>query len=254
MPAISRRSAPPLTLRSAVSHSHPPVPEPSAPWPRAALFDLDGTLIDSAPDIAASVNTLLARHALGPLTLDQVKSMIGHGIEKTVERAFAACGRPMSPADLAARNAEMVDIYADNLTNLTVLMPGAREAIESLHRQGVRLAVATNKPQRASEIVLGHFGLTPFLDCAIGGDTGVKKKPAPDILLAALERLGVEAREAVMVGDSGADVESAKAAGIVAVAVRGGYVHAPIESLGADAVIASLHQLPEALEEFRKER
>lgn len=223
-------------------------------WPRAVLFDLDGTLVDSAPDIAASVNTLLARHALGPLTLEQVKSMIGHGIEKTVERAFGACGKPLTPGDLAIRNAEMIDIYADNLTNLTVLMPGAAEAVEALRGHGVQIGVATNKPQRPTELVLDHFGLTPLVGCAIGGDAGVNKKPAPDILLAALDRLGVEPWDAVMVGDSGADVQSARGAGILSIAVRGGYAHAPIESLGADVVIDSLDQLREAIERLGRDR
>ena len=224
---------------------------PHPDWPRAVLFDLDGTLIDSAPDIAASVNILLARHALGPLSIEQVISMVGHGIEKTVERAFAACGQPLTRADLALRNAEMVDIYADNLTKLTALNPGAREAVEALHAAGVRLAVATNKPQRATETVLDHFGLTRLIDCAIGGDAGAQKKPAPDILLAALERLGFEAWDAVMVGDSGADIESARAAGIASVAVRGGYSNVPVESLGADVVIDTLNDLNLALSALR---
>ena len=223
-------------------------------WPRAVLFDLDGTLIDSAPDIAASVNILLARHGLGPLSVPSVTAMVGHGIEKTVERAFAAVGRPLTREALAARNAEMVDIYADNLTRLTVLTAGAREAVETLHTEGIRLGVATNKPQRATEIVLGHFGFLPFLDSIIGGDAGVQKKPAPDIPLASLERLGVEPWDAVMVGDSGADVDSAKAAGIAAIAVRGGYSNAPIESLGANVVIDSLTSLQDALDSIRRER
>lgn len=223
-------------------------------WPRAVLFDLDGTLIDSAPDIAASINILLARHGLGPLTLAEVISMVGHGIEKTVERAFAACGHPLSAAEQAARNAEIVDIYADNLTNLTVLMPGAQEAVDWLHGDGVRLGVATNKPQRAAETVLEHFSLTALMDCVIGGDAGVAKKPAPDILLAALDRLGVEPWDAIMVGDSGADIQSAGAAGIVSVAVRGGYSNLPVETLGADVVIDTLDDLRHAIGRLRNER
>jgi len=221
-------------------------------WPRAVLFDLDGTLIDSAPDIAASVNTLLARHRLGPLTVPEVTAMVGHGIEKTVERAFAAVGHPKNSRELAVLNSEMIDIYADNLTNLTVLMPGAREAVEALHARGVRLGVATNKPQRATEIVLDHFGLTRFVDCVIGGDAGVKKKPAPDILLASLERLGADPWDALMVGDSGADVDSAKAAGIAVAVVRGGYANVPAETLGADVVIDSLAELDAAIAELQR--
>lgn len=219
--------------------------------PRAVLFDFDGTLIDSAPDIHAATNLLLARQGLGPLTLPQVKSMIGHGVRKLVERAYAACGRPLDDAALDAEFATMMEIYFSHLTVLTRLMPGAREAVDALRADGVALALVTNKPQRFSEAILDHFGLLDAFGAVIGGDAGYVKKPAPDMLLAALERLGVAAGEAAMIGDSGADVESARAAGLPVVIVEGGYTTVPAVELGADAVVASLSDVASALRELR---
>ena len=223
-------------------------------WPQAILFDLDGTLIDSAGDIRAAVNELLARHGLGPLSLDDVKGMIGQGVKVTVDRAFRACGRTLDGEGLERENLVMHDIYADHLTDFTQPMPAAAETLEQLHEEGVRLGVATNKPQRAAETVLDHFGLTRHLGAVVGGDAGVAKKPAPDILNAALERLGAEPWNAVMVGDSISDVTSARSAGMSVVVIRGGYTPVPVEELGADRVLESLDELPEALAALRPPR
>src|SRR4051812_15070573 len=142
-------------------------------WPRAVLFDLDGTLIDSAPDIAAAANELLGRHGLGPLTLDQVVSMIGNGTRKLTERAFAATSGPLSPDALDERYAEMLEIYGRHLTGVTTLLPGAAELVAELRRQGARLGIVTNKPQRFIETILEHFGLAGDFDVVIGSDAGV---------------------------------------------------------------------------------
>lgn len=211
------------------------------------LFDLDGTLIDSAPDIAAAVNELLARRDLGPLSLGDVTSMIGRGVEILIERAFAASGDPLSPADLKREHMEMMEIYARHLTGATTLMPGAGQMLEQLNDEGVALGLVTNKPQRFIETILDFFRLSPLFGVAIGGDSGVAKKPAPDMLLAAMEELSTEPRNTVMVGDSTSDVEAARAAGVQVVLVRGGYSNVPIDRLGADRVIDGLVALPGAL-------
>ena len=133
----------------------------SAPnWPRAVLFDLDGTLIDSAPDIAAAVNELLSHSNRGPLTLAEVTSMIGNGVEKLVERAFAATGGALAPAALRREQMAMVDVYANHLTELTVPMPGAIDVLETLHGDGTLLGLVTNKPQRFIETILDHLGMS----------------------------------------------------------------------------------------------
>jgi phosphoglycolate phosphatase len=225
--------------------------ETSFRLPKAILFDLDGTLIDSAPDIASAVNELLDGRGLPPLTLAQVKSMIGNGIEKLVERAFAASGRPLSKTALDEANREMAPIYRRHLTRWTRPMPGAVEALARLHVAGIRLGVATNKPQVATREILLHFGLLERLGAIVGGDAVTRKKPAPDALLLALEQLRTEPHEALMVGDSITDVEAARAAGLPVAIIRGGYTQIPADELGADLVCDSLLDLPAALNGVR---
>jgi phosphoglycolate phosphatase len=223
----------------------------SLAFPKAIIFDLDGTLVDSAPDIGAAVNELLATRHLPPLSLAQAKSMIGHGVKKLVERAFTASGMPLYGAALEQANRDMAPIYRRHLTKLTTLMPGAKETVAHFHVAGVALGVATNKPQLATREVLLHFGFTDQLGAIVGGDAVSHQKPAPDSLFLALERLRVEPADALMVGDSSADVGAARAAGMAVVLVRGGYTQVPVEELGADMVCDSLLDLPTALQGLR---
>ncbi|TKT69377.1 phosphoglycolate phosphatase [Aquamicrobium sp. LC103] len=218
------------------------------PFPKAVLFDLDGTLIDSAPDIAAAVNELVARHRLPPFAVEKVGTMIGDGMPKLVERAFAAANMPLEGPALDEAIREMMPIYLSHLTGESRPMPGAREALAHLRANGIATAVATNKPEKAANEVLSHFGLAGMLATVVAGEAVARKKPAPDALLLALERLGVPPSKALMVGDSKADVGAARAAGMPVVIVRGGYTQTPPEELGADLVCASLLDLPAALE------
>ena len=220
-------------------------------WPRAVLFDLDGTLIDSAPDIAAAVNELLALSGRGPLSVAAVTSMIGNGVEKLVERALNATGDALTPQALEHEQAAMLNIYARHLTGLTTLLPGVREALDGLQRNGIRLGLATNKQQRFIEAIFEHFGLASLFDVVIGGAPGIVKKPAPDILIAAMQQLSVTPADTVMVGDSISDVEAARAADVRSVIVRGGYTSVPVEQLGADIVIDDMTGLAAALESLK---
>lgn len=219
--------------------------------PRAILFDLDGTLINSAPDIAAAVNELLAGSDLPPLSVDQVKAMIGGGVKKLIERAFAASGAPLLASALEEANRAMAPIYRRHLTGLTKLMPGVREILTHFHLNGTAMGVATNKPQLATREILLHFHLTEYLGAIVGGDAVTHLKPAPDALLLALDQLGVEPTDALMVGDSSSDVGAARAAGMPVVLLRGGYTQIPVEELGADLVCDSLLDLPSAMQRLR---
>ena len=220
-------------------------------WPKAVLFDFDGTLIDSALDIHAATNMLLARDGLAPLPLEDVKAMIGEGTRKLVERAFAAAGRPLDTVALDDKYAQMVPLYAANLTTLTQLMPGTTEALAALHRDGIAMALVTNKPDFAIAEILEHFGITHYFPVIVGGDSGVPHKPAPDMLFLALSKLGVQAADAVFVGDSPADARSAQAAGMKLVLVEGGYSREPLPSLGADVVLRDLGELEAAMPSLR---
>ena len=221
-------------------------------WPQVILFDLDGTLIDSAPDIAAAVNRLLAEDGHASLTLDEVRSMIGNGVKKLVERAYAARGITLEGAALEETTNRMMAIYGDHLTVETVLMPGAGEILAAYHKARVKLGVVTNKPEAFTRTILEHFGLSEIVDVVVGGDTGPERKPAPDMLNHALAQTGFTASRALMVGDSPADIGAAKAAFMASVAVRGGYTNVPVEELGADIVIDSLSELPAAIEQLKQ--
>lgn len=213
----------------------------------ALLFDLDGTLVDSVPDIAAATNLLLDSEGHAALEVDEVRRMIGHGIPKLVERALAARGRTLDAEALAVLVARMMDFYGDNLTGRTSLLPGAMEVLAEGAASGLGLAVVTNKPEGFSRTILAHFGLDAVVPVVVGGDTCAARKPEPDMLLHAAAQLGAVPATTVMVGDSGADVGSARAAGMKVVLVRGGYTAVPVEELGADLVIDRLDHLFGAL-------
>lgn len=216
-------------------------------WPKALLFDLDGTLIDSVPDIAAAVNELLGSYGIESLAVDDVREMVGEGVRKLVERAFAARDVELDTAGLDERHVRMMGIYGKHLTNRTELMPGARALLERCHAAGMKLALVTNKPEGFSRTILDHFGFSDWFGAVVGGDTGPERKPAPDMILYAANMLGVAARDCVMVGDSPADIDSAKNAGIRSIAVRGGYSRVPVEDLGADVLVDTLADVEAAL-------
>jgi len=219
-------------------------------WPKIVLFDLDGTLIDSAPDLRASTNILLSENNFGPLTLDQVRSMIGNGVAKLVERAFAASGETLDDGQVNTHTDRMMSIYSKHLTVETRLMNGAVEALQHCKAIEAATGVVTNKPETATRSILAHFDLTDDINVVVGGDTGPMRKPAPDMLLHAVAQLGLSCSDALMVGDSPADIDAAKAADIRSIAVRGGYTNVAAEDLGADIVIDSLSELVGAIQEM----
>jgi phosphoglycolate phosphatase len=219
-------------------------------WPRAILFDFDGTLIDSAPDLRTSVNIVLAQDKLGPVDVEAVRAMIGNGIRKLVERAYEACGQALESRDLDDREVAMTRVYAEHLTDDTFVYPGVSEALVMARERGIKCAVVTNKPIAATFAILSHFGLADSFCAVIGGDQNIPRKPAPDPLWAALNELDVACADAVMVGDSVADVTAARAAGVAVIAVAGGYSKIPADALNADKAIASLNDLSDALSQW----
>ena len=221
-------------------------------WPQAVLFDLDGTLIDSVPDLTTAVNDLLAIEDLPPLTRDEVRLMVGNGVRKLVERAFTARDVVLEGDGLDGMTNRMMTIYGRCLTDETVLMPGAEMLVTAYARAGVKIGVVTNKPEAFSRSIIEHFGLADSVHVIVGGDTGPARKPAPDMLHHALDQLGYGAHRALLVGDSPADINAAKAVPMASIAVRGGYTAVPVDELGADIVIDSLSEVPQAIERLKE--
>jgi phosphoglycolate phosphatase len=215
----------------------------------AILFDLDGTLVDSLPDLAAGVNALLRE--LGRPALDDaaVARMIGDGVPTLVERALAASGVRDIP--LSAAIARFRALYEADPLRLTRPYPDVPAVLQILTREHRPLAVCTNKVQQATRAVLDGLGLAPFFAEVVGGDLLPRHKPDPAQLLFALERFGIAPAQAVMVGDHRNDVLAARAAGTSVIFARYGYGLATLRELVPDAVIGSFAELPQALRALR---
>nr|WP_281431732.1 phosphoglycolate phosphatase [Rhodomicrobium vannielii] len=220
-------------------------------WPRAVVFDLDGTLIDSAPDITHALNTATGKRGLAPFAVDEVKAMVGGGVPTLVERALIARGLPHP--DITPVVQDFIVAYRENLTTHTKIYPGARELLEQLKAEGRNLGLCTNKHHAATLAILQKLDLAKYFNCVIGEREGQPRKPNPGPLLDVLTALDVSACCAVMVGDSEADVECAKAAGVRSVVVTFGYSRTAPELLGGDALISSLGELPQALGSMRSD-
>ncbi len=219
------------------------VPVPS-PRRDTLLVDLDGTLVDSAPDLAAALNDLLAESQVEPLPLERVKTMVGEGARKLVERAAEARGLTGDSELLVAR---FLALYAGRLTGETRPYPQAAESLAALKERGWRLALCTNKPVGFSRTILESLELAALFEAVAGGDSFAVRKPDPEHLRLTLEPLGLPLARAVMLGDGSADLEAAAAAGIPAIWCRFGYGGARAAGLPRAAEIDGFEALPETL-------
>jgi phosphoglycolate phosphatase len=215
----------------------------------ALLFDLDGTLVDSVPDLAAAANRLLAELGHAPLDPKEVAGMVGDGVAKLVERVLAARGAQEIAADEAVRR--FVALYEADAATLTRPYPGVEAGLEALAASGFRFAVCTNKIEQATRVVLEGVGLARFFPVMLCGDSLETRKPDPGLCLAALARLGVAPEAAAMIGDHRNDVLAARGAGIAAIFARYGYGLATLGNLRPDAMIDRFDELPGALEGLR---
>jgi phosphoglycolate phosphatase len=208
---------------------------------RAVLFDLDGTLVDSAPDIAFAVNTVMAREDIAPHSVDVVRSLIGEGIHRLVEKAYALQHRSLRLDDLNARTAEFAALYESNIANETRPYPGVVSGLDLLKQRGIKTAVVSNKAHHLTEHLLRELHLFHRLDVVLGAKDALPKKPAPDMLYYAMRELSVSADETIFVGDSIADVRAAGAAQLPCLLIDGGYTIEPAAALGAWQTTSDFH-------------
>jgi len=224
-------------------------PDRGPDWPRAVVFDLDGTLIDSIGDIADALNATLATRGLSALPEERIKQMVGAGVPELVRRGLSAHG--VDAADVEPFVRELVERYSAQPAARTRLYDGARELLGALRDAGVKLGVCTNKPQGITELVLDELGIAAHFGAVVGTTPDLPRKPDPAMLRAALDRLDIPVLDAVMIGDSASDVGAARALGVPVIVLRSGYGKEAADTLGADMVIASLTQAQSAIDALR---
>ncbi len=216
-------------------------------WPTLALIDLDGTLVDSVPDMCVAANLMLADLGFEPVSRERLQGYVGNGIERLIHRCLTGQldGIAATRSFTAARKL-LFGYYAIHNGRHSHLYPGVREGLEQLREHAIILCCVTNKGARFSEQLLEHFGIRECFSLLVAGDTLAHRKPHPAPLLHAAHTLKVPLTNCLMIGDSIHDVAAARAAGMPVVAVSYGYNHGrDIRDADADAVIERLDQLAE---------
>ena len=210
------------------------------------VFDLDGTLVDTAPDLIGTLNVLLAEEGLTPLPLAEARPLIGQGARRMIERGFQAAGVPLEAQRLEALFARFLIHYRAHLADQSRPFPGCVAALDALRAQGATLAVCTNKRTDLSVALLSALGLMDRFAAVIGGDLPPAIKPDPRHLMMAVDAAGGTLARTVMVGDAAPDAGAARAAGTKLILVSFGYTETPVEELAPDLLIDHFDELPAA--------
>jgi phosphoglycolate phosphatase len=220
--------------------------------PRIVVFDLDGTLVDTAPDLIAALNHVLARDGIAPLPLASARNMIGAGARKLIERGLEVAGRDVSADELNRMMGDFIDYYAAHIADASRPFEGLEDALDELSGRGYRFAVCTNKLEWLSKLLLDRLGMSARFAAICGADTFGVAKPDPAILQQTLARAGGHTSTAVMVGDAGPDVGVARRASVPVIGVTFGYTDVPIAELKPDRLIGHMRELPAAVESLMK--
>lgn len=208
------------------------------------IFDLDGTLVDSAPDLADALDTLLVERGLAPVGLDTARQMIGHGMAELVRKGLLSRGQTPPPAELTAATARFLHHYNAHLSRKSRLYPGATDAVAALRQGGWRLVVCTNKLEASARALLQDLDLLRAFALVAGPDTFGVAKPDPQHLLRCLPDLPRDRHPAVVVGDSEVDISAARAASLPVIAVRRGYARRPLHEMAPDRIAEDFGQVP----------
>ena len=215
--------------------------------PPIAVFDLDGTLAETAGDLIGTLNVILAREGLAPLPLEKARDLLGAGARALIRRGFQAAGEPLEPARLDALFEDFLEHYGAHLADHSHLHEGVAAALDALEARGFRLAVCTNKVEAHAVALLAALGLGARFAAIVGKDTFPYSKPDPRHVTATVEAAGGDPARAVMIGDSRSDIDAARAAGIPVVGVTFGYTAVPMRDLAPDRLIDHFDALPEAV-------
>lgn len=210
------------------------------------VFDLDGTLVDTAPDLVATLNAVLAREGYGPVAFAEARMMIGGGVRHMLTRALARHGIAVEPLELDRLFGDFIPHYAAHIADQSRPFPGLEQALDRLAAQGDRFAVCTNKLEHLSVQLLEQLGLAGRFVAICGQDTFGIPKPDPELLRRTIARAAGNLQSAVMVGDSAADVTIARGAGVPIIAVDFGYSD-PTSLLKPDRIIGHFEELPAAV-------
>ena len=216
--------------------------------PRIVVFDLDGTLVDTAPDLINALNFVLDREGLPPVPLHSARNMIGAGARKLIERGLEIEGRTVSVEELNRLTRDFIDYYAAHIADASRPFEGLEAALDDLDGRGYRFAVCTNKLEWLSKLLLDRLGLSARFAAICGADTFGVAKPDPAILQQTIARAGGHSSAAIMVGDAGPDIGVARRAGIPVIGVEFGYTEVPIADLKPDRLIGHMRELPAAVE------
>jgi phosphoglycolate phosphatase len=216
--------------------------------PRIVAFDLDGTLVDTAPDLIAALNFVLDREGLAPVPFNSARNMIGAGARKLIERGLEVEGRSMRVEDVNRLMKDFIDYYATHIADASRPFEGLETALDDLEAQGYRFAVCTNKLEWLSKRLLDQLGLSGRFAAICGADTFGVAKPDPVILQQTIARAGGHIGATIMVGDAGPDVGVARRAGIPIIGVEFGYTDVPIADLKPDRLIGHMRDLPAAVD------
>ncbi|GAC1494556.1 MAG: HAD family hydrolase [Bradyrhizobium sp.] len=214
---------------------------------RTVVFDLDGTLVDTAPDLINALNYVLDREGLPPVPLHLARNLIGAGARRLIERGLELEGRSPGFDDITRLTHDFIDNYAAHIADLSRPFEGLESALDDLATHGYRFAVCTNKLEWLSKLLLDQLGLSSRFAAICGADTFGVSKPDPVILQQTILRAGGELSAAIMVGDAGPDIGVARRAGIPVIGVEFGYTEVPIAEFKPDRLIRHMSELPAAV-------
>jgi phosphoglycolate phosphatase len=214
------------------------------------VFDLDGTLVDTAPDLVSTLNVVFAREGLPPIPYAAARNLIGGGARAMIMRGIEAEGRMIAPSELDRMFKDFIAYYSEHIADHSQPFPGLTDALDALDAGGCRLAVCTNKLEKLSVLLLEQLGLAQRFAFICGQDTFGMQKPDPEVLRRTIAGAGGSLQNAIMIGDSINDIRVARAAAVPVIAVDFGYTEQPVSELGPDRIISDFAQLPGAVAEL----